>query len=100
MVHQDSDHGIKTQEKPVDSGTFIGDPYQVILYNDDHNTCEHVVKCLMEIFGHSAEMAKKIMTEAHQKGRTIAQVETQSRAVHHVALLQAAGLKAEVESIS
>ena len=54
----------------------------------------------MEIFGHSLDMAKKITLEAHRTGRTIAQVETRSRATYHVTLLQSAGLKAEVEAIS
>ena len=72
---------------------------QVVLYNDNVNTCEHVVKCLMRIFGHSFEMAKKLMWEAHNQGRTIAQVEEKEQAVLHKQQLASAGLTAEVEGI-
>lgn len=99
VVHVDADHVVK-ERVTTDSGTFMGDPCQVILYNDQKNTCEHVVQCLMDVFKHPAEMAKKIMWEAHEKGKTIAQVETRSRAIYHAGLLAKAGLKADVETIS
>lgn len=93
MVHVDTDH------KSVDDGLGLGGMCQVVLYNDNQNTCEHVVSCLESIFKHSHELAQKLMMEAHQRGRTIAQVESKERAEKHAGQLAAAGLKAEVEEI-
>ena len=86
-------------DRPTD-GTGLSDACQVVLFNDNHNTCEHVMMCLMVIFRHSAVLAKKIMLEAHEKGKAIAQVESFEDAVKHVGQLKAAGLEAEVQGIS
>lgn len=75
------------------------DLYEVILYNDDHNTADFVVACLTRIFGHTPQMAAKIMVESHTKGHAIAQVEPESDAKNHCAQLQEAGLGASVEKI-
>lgn len=97
-THSMDDHNVTPSEEKIED-LVIGDPCRVIIYNDDHNTAEHVVRSLMEIFGHSFEMAKKIMMEAHKGTKTVAQVETRSKATYHVTLLQKAGLKAEVEAV-
>ena len=72
---------------------------QVVLFNDDVNTCEHVVTCLMRIFKHPAALAVKIMLEAHLKGRAIAEVEARTPALQHAAALHREGLGARVEEI-
>lgn len=75
------------------------DLYQVILHNDDHNTMEHVVRCLMRVFGHPEPLAIKIMLEAHERGRAIAEVEAETPARRHRDQLQSFGLTATVEPI-
>ena len=72
---------------------------QVILFNDDVNTFDYVIACLMRVFKHSEDLAVKITIEAHQKGRTIAEVESRALAEQHVAALLQAGLSARVEKI-
>jgi ATP-dependent Clp protease adaptor protein ClpS len=78
---------------------LLEDPCQVVLYNDDFNAAEFVVACLVQVFGHPAGLAAKIMTEAHQNGRAIAQVEGRSEAVLHRQQLQSFGLTADVEPL-
>lgn len=73
--------------------------WQVVLHNDDHNTMEHVVLSLMRVFGHSADLAAKIMVEAHERGRAIAEVEAESLARKHRDQLQSRGLIATIESL-
>jgi ATP-dependent Clp protease adapter protein ClpS len=92
QVHLDGDH--KT-------GSDLGamSPAQVILYNDDHNTAEHIVRCLILIFGHDIGMAHHLTMEAHALGKTIAQVEPYGKAVYHSALLDLANVKSEVTKI-
>ena len=75
-----------------------GDPCQVVLYNDDHNTSSHVVKSLIAIFQHSQAIAEKIMLDAHNSGRSVAEVEDYEKAIEHAKQLAEAGLKSEVES--
>jgi ATP-dependent Clp protease adapter protein ClpS len=79
--------------------TGIGRPAQVILYNDDHHTMEYVVECLTHVFGHPADLAAKIMWEAHRRGRAIAEVEDADAARRHCAQLSGYGLRAEVEAL-
>jgi ATP-dependent Clp protease adapter protein ClpS len=79
--------------------TGTGGGCQVILYNDDVHTMEFVIDCLMRIFGHPHAVAHKVMVEAHQRGRAIAEVESQPQATEHCEQLRAAGLKADVETL-
>lgn len=92
-VHIASDHDVSH------SGTGYGSDHQVVLYNDNVNTVDYVVKCLIRIFGHPQGLAEKIMLEAHKTGRTIAQVEGREKAMQHKQQLEAAGLTADVEKI-
>ena len=82
-----------------DLQTFMAGEFQIILYNDSYNTCEYVITCLMKVFDYSFELAKKIMIEAHLKGKTIAQVESLELALGHSILLISEGLIVELEHI-
>lgn len=73
---------------------------QVVLFDDDVNSMETVVDAIKAVFGHGEQLAIKIMIEAHEKGRSIAEVESRGRAQLHKNLLQNEwGLTAEVEEI-
>jgi ATP-dependent Clp protease adaptor protein ClpS len=72
---------------------------QVVLYNDDVNSFDHVIRCLQQVFGHNHQMAEKIAADAHNAGRTIAEVEGLADAVRHKGQLVSYGLTAEVERI-
>lgn len=41
----------------------------LIVYNDDVNTFEHVIKCLIDICGHDAEQAEQCTLIIHYKGK-------------------------------
>jgi len=83
----------------VDSGTGIDGVCQVVLYNDDHNSFDHVVMALVTVFNHTLAIAHKVTMEAHTKGRAIAEVEEAEKATEHVQMLAALGLRAEMEKI-
>jgi ATP-dependent Clp protease adaptor protein ClpS len=72
---------------------------QVVLYNDDVNSFEHVILTLMRVFGHTHPVAAKLAWDAHKNNRTVAEVEGHSEAVTHKQQLQSAGLTAEVERV-
>ena len=80
-------------------GNGLGWDSQVILFNDDVHTFEYVVAMLCSVFGHSVQLAEKIMLEAHTKGRAIAEVEERKKAEEHAASLRSGGLRATVENI-
>jgi ATP-dependent Clp protease adaptor protein ClpS len=73
--------------------------WQVILFNDDHNHAGFVVLCLMRVFGHNEQVARKVMLEAHNRGRAIAEVEEKEKAQLHKDQLQSFGLTAAIEKI-
>lgn len=47
----------------------IGEDSQLVVYNDDHNTFEWVIKCFMEILGHSHQQAEQLSMIIHFKGK-------------------------------
>lgn len=42
---------------------------KLILFNDDVNTFDHVIKSLIEVCGHTAEQAEQCALIAHLKGK-------------------------------
>jgi ATP-dependent Clp protease adaptor protein ClpS len=62
----------KTQENPLIrnlQSTGSSKMYFLVLYNDDINTFDYVIKSLMEICDHTAEQAEQCATIAHFKGK-------------------------------
>jgi len=55
----------KTKSK-VDE--ILSKPYKIILHNDDHNSFEWVITCLMKICGHEYEQANQCAHLVHFKG--------------------------------
>ena len=43
--------------------------HEIILYNDDVNTFEHVIDCLVNICQHSSEQAEQCAYLVHFKGK-------------------------------
>jgi ATP-dependent Clp protease adapter protein ClpS len=53
------------------SGIGLGNPHNVILFNDDHHTMDEVANQIMKATSCGAEKAFMIMLEAHNNGRAI-----------------------------
>jgi len=75
-----------------DYESFENSKFQVFLYDDAVNSFDHVVNVLMNVFGHNESIAVRLATEAHTRGRTVAEVEGRKEAVHHQYQLLASGL--------
>lgn len=60
----------------------------LIVYNDDINTFEHVIKTLMDVCGHEPEQAEQCTLLIHHKGQcavkigTFEELEPQCGAIH------------------
>lgn len=55
-----------------DIGSRIGEPWKVILFNDDIHTFDEVIVQLQKALGCGAKRAEKIAFEAHTRGKAIA----------------------------
>lgn len=63
---------IKFQHKTQkDSNTLLEEKNQnrIILYNDDVNTFDHVIQCLIDICGHSPLQAEQCTFIVHYNGK-------------------------------
>lgn len=49
--------------------TGIGEPAQLIVYNDDHNSFDWVIKCFVEVLGHAASQSEQLALIIHTKGK-------------------------------
>lgn len=70
----------------------------LVLYNDDYNTFDWVIQCLMEVCSHTSEQAEQLTLLIHFKGKAI--VKTASFDVLHPmkdALIER-GLSAVIET--
>ena len=47
----------------------IGKLAELIIYNDDHNTFDWVIQCLMEICDHTYEQSEQLSLIIHYKGK-------------------------------
>ncbi|MBT3192466.1 MAG: ATP-dependent Clp protease adaptor ClpS [Verrucomicrobia bacterium] len=100
MPYTLTNSSIQTVKSPDSDAKIQHDGlYEVILFNDDVNSMEHVIDSLVDVFGHPEELAVKIMIEAHRRGRAIAEVEARSLAQRHKDQLQSYGLTASIEKV-
>ena len=72
--------------------------YRVVLYNDDHNTMDHVVSSLLRcVPSLIATVAERIMMEAHTTGHANVISCLKEQAEYYCERLQTCGLTATVE---
>lgn len=56
-------------DEDVDVLEAVLDQSQLIIYNDDHNTFDWVIQCLMEILDYGCEQAEQLAMIIHFKGK-------------------------------
>ena len=56
-------------EESTDLETAVEDGWHIVLYNDDHNTFDHVIECLMAYCGHEALQAEQCALIVHTRGK-------------------------------
>ena len=57
-----------TQEDVL-AEVVLSDEWHIVLFNDNHNTFDHVIDCLMEVCGHDALQAEQCAMIVHFKGK-------------------------------
>ena len=58
---------ILLDEELADTG--VGNQAQLVVYNDDHNTFDWVIKCFMEILQHTEAQSEQLALLIHFKGK-------------------------------
>lgn len=57
------------------------DPWAVIVWNDDVNTFDHVIKALIDILNHSRPRAEQLALRVHNTGKAVVAVRPKEEAV-------------------
>ncbi len=68
MIDFMADIDVITEEK-VDTLVTSGKQSQLLIYNDDVNTFDWVIECLMEICNHTFEQSEQLSLLIHFKGK-------------------------------
>ena len=69
---------------------------EIILYNDDVNTFDHVIDTLMKVCDHTLEQAKQCSIIVHYKGKCSVKTGSYSELKPRCTKLLEAGLSAEI----
>ena len=56
-------------EDEVTNDASTGEPSQLIVFNDEVNSFEWVIKCFQEVLKHSSEQAEQLSVIIHTKGK-------------------------------
>ena len=69
---------------------------EIVLYNDDVNTFDHVINTLISVCDHTAEQAEQCAILVHYKGKCTVKTGSMKELVPKCLLLLDAGLSAEI----
>ena len=87
----------KKQEQPEhDVAVEPTGMHEIILYNDDVNTFDHVIETLIEVCEHTAEQAEQCALIVHYKGKCSVKRGSYDELEPKCIRLPAAGLSAEI----
>lgn len=75
-------------------------PWDVVVWDDPVNLMSYVVFVLRRVFGFSEPIARKLMLEVHNNGRSLVASEPREQAERYVQELHGYGLQATMERSS
>jgi len=83
----------------VDDAITTGEKSQIVVYNDDFNTFDWVIKCLMEVCHHTNEQAEQLSILVHFKGKASVKTGSMTFLKPMKDALVERGLSAVIESL-
>lgn len=89
---------VMLDDELADSG--VGTHAELIVYNDDHNTFDWVIQCLVEVCKHTQEQAEQLSLIVHFKGRATVKTAPKSQLRPLKDSLVHRGLSAVIEDFS
>jgi len=78
----------------------VGEPAQIVVWNDDVNSFEWVIECFVKILSHTFEQAEQLSIIIHTKGKAIVKSGPRDVLKPMCEALQERGLSAEMDSTS
>jgi ATP-dependent Clp protease adaptor protein ClpS len=75
-------------------------PWDVVVWDDPVNLMSYVVFVFRRVFGYPESVARKLMLEVHQQGRSLVASEPREQAERYVQQLHGYGLQATMERAS
>ncbi|HLF52276.1 ATP-dependent Clp protease adaptor ClpS [Flavobacterium sp.] len=69
---------------------------EIVMYNDDINTFDHVIDTLMKVCKHSSEQAEQCSLIVHYKGKCTVKTGSMDELTPQCSQLLEAGLSAEI----
>lgn len=85
----------KTRQKHLLS-TDLGNNHEIVLFNDDVNTFDHVIETLIRVCKHTAEQAEQCALLVHYKGKCTVKTGELTELKPQCSSLLDAGLSAEI----
>lgn len=70
---------------------------KLLVYNDDHNTFDWVIKCFIDILNHSFEQAEQLSLLIHLKGKAVVKTASKKELLPKKDALIERGLSAVIE---
>lgn len=74
----------------------VGNNNEIVLYNDDVNTFDHVIETLIRVCSHTAEQAEQCSILVHYKGKCTVKTGEYKELKPQCTQLLEAGLSAEI----
>ncbi len=90
---------MSTQEQILEATaveTAVGNAHEIVLYNDDVNTFDHVIETLIRVCEHTAEQAEQCALLVHYKGKCTVKTGELTELIPQCSALLEAGLSAEL----
>ena len=75
----------------------IGINNEIVLYNDDVNTFDHVIDTLIRVCKHTSEQAEQCAILVHYKGKCAVKTGSYEELIPYCSALLNAGLSAEIQ---
>lgn len=82
------------EEIAVEEATSLNN--EIVLYNDDVNTFDHVIETLIAVCKHTTEQAEQCAILVHYKGKCTVKTGSLDELIPQCSLLLEAGLSAEI----
>ena len=91
---------VRERETDAAERTAPDAPWDVIVWDDPVNLMSYVVFVFRKVFGFSEAIARKLMLEVHENGRSLVASEPREQAERYVQELHGHGLQATMERAS
>lgn len=85
---------LATPDIALESDLMLDMPYDVVLHNDDVNTIDYVVVCLVQVIGVGTKKAGMLALDVHENGEAVVWNGPHDEAVRIARTLQSLALTA------